>query len=56
MCEKLLGSYVKVNTYVAKTPCRFCLWGDNCWEIPYNAILLQSVGQAAGISKTTQAQ
>lgn len=54
--DTLFKLYVKVNMYVAETHCRFCLWGDNRCEIPYNDILHESAGQAAGISKTAQAQ
>lgn len=49
----MIKPYVNVNTYMAKSHYRFLLWGDNCCEIPYHFILLESAGQAAGISKTT---
>lgn len=41
--------------HVLKGHCRFCLWVDNCCQIPY-IILLESVGQIAVISKTRKAQ
>lgn len=47
--DKLLKSYVNVNTYIAKSRLSILSLDDTMSSC-------QSVGQVAGISKTTQAQ